>query len=75
MGPTQLAFRLCITRRIFLSGNYFVERDIVVGIATHYGLDVPTIEFWWECNFPRPSRLALGTTHIPIQWVPGHCCG
>ena len=45
-------------------------RDSSVGIATRYGLDGPGIESRWGREFPRPSRLVLGPTQPPIQWVP-----
>jgi hypothetical protein len=48
-----------------------VGRDRTVGIATRYGLDGPGIESRWGRDFPRPSRLALGPTQPPRQWVPG----
>jgi hypothetical protein len=43
-----------------------------VGIATGYGLDGPGIESRWEGgDFPHLSRLTLGLTQPPVQWVPG----
>jgi hypothetical protein len=39
------------------------------GIATCYGLDGPGIESRWGRDFLQPSRLALGPTQPPIQWV------
>jgi len=40
-------------------------------IATCYRLDSPGIKSRWGRDFPHPSRLALGPTQPPIQWVPG----
>jgi hypothetical protein len=46
-------------------------REIVVGIATRYGLDGPGIESRWGRDFSHQSRPALGPTQPRIQWVPG----
>jgi hypothetical protein len=43
----------------------------VVGVATGYGLDGPGVESRWGRNFPHLSRLALGHTQLPLQWVGG----
>jgi len=40
-------------------------------MVTCYGLDGPGIESWWGRDFPHLSRLALGPTQPPIEWVPG----
>jgi len=49
--------------------------DNSVGIATRYGLDGTGIESHWGRDFPHPSRLALGPTQSPIQWVAGFSWG
>jgi hypothetical protein len=46
-------------------------RDNSVGIATSYRLEGPGIHSRWGRDFPQPSRLALGATQPPIQWITG----
>jgi hypothetical protein len=38
-------------------------RDVSVGIATRYGLDVPGIESRKGRDFPHPQRPALGSSY------------
>jgi hypothetical protein len=40
--------------------------------ATRYGMNSPGIETRRGQVFPQPSRLTVGPTQPPIQWVPGH---
>ena len=44
--------------------------DSSVGIVTDYGLDGPGSNPGGDEIF-RASRLALGPTQPPVQWVPG----
>jgi hypothetical protein len=50
-------------------------RDSAVGIAISYGLHGPRIESRSGRDYPHPSRLALGTTRPPIQWMPSFFLG
>jgi hypothetical protein len=52
-----------------------IGRNSSAGIATRYGLDGPEIELRWGRNFPHPSRLVLGPTQPPRQWVLDHSRG
>jgi len=45
--------------------------DSVVGTATGYGLDSPGIESQSGWDFLDLSRLALGSTEPPVQWIEG----
>jgi len=44
--------------------------DSVVGIATRYGLDIPTTKSLCGQDFSHLSRPVLRPTQPPIQWVP-----
>jgi hypothetical protein len=47
-----------------------VGRDIVIGIATRYGLDGPGIESRWQRVYPHPSRPDLGPAN-PASYKMG----
>ena len=47
------------------------NRGTVVGVTTRYGLDGPGIELRWARDFLHLSRVALGPTQPPIQWLLG----
>lgn len=47
------------------------SQDIVVGKATHYGLDGPKIESHWGQDFQHPIRPAAGPIQPPLQWILG----
>jgi len=49
---------------------YVLGWDSLFSIATHYGLDSLGIESWWGRVFLNPSRLTLGPTQPPVQWLP-----
>jgi hypothetical protein len=50
----------------FVSLICVVGRDSVAGIATHYELEGPRIEFWWRRHFPVFSL--AGTTARACPW-------
>ena len=49
-----------------------MDRNIVAGGETRYGLDGLGIESRCRRECPHPSRPALGSTQPPKQWVPCH---
>jgi len=56
---------------LFTSALHLSEPGSVVGIAIGYVLDGPRIESRWGRDFLYLSRLALGPTQPPLQWVLG----
>ena len=62
--------------------NLKANRDSSVGIATHYGLDGPRIEFLWETILTapvqtgpvdHPASYTTGTGSLPGVKRPGRC--
>ena len=53
---------------IWWPSTFVLGRDIIVIIATRYGLDGPGIESWWGARFSAP---VLGPNQPPVKWVPG----
>jgi len=40
------------------------------GVAARDGLDGSGIESQWGRNYLHLSRLAIGSTQFPVQWIP-----
>jgi hypothetical protein len=59
--------------RIWFTMFHFKNRGLgsIVSVTTDYGLDGMRIESWWGWGFLQRSRLALGPTQPPVQWVLG----
>jgi hypothetical protein len=60
-----------IDRNISFRTSFSRGRDSSVAIGTGCGLDGPGNESRWKRDFSYTSRLALGHTQSPVQWVPG----
>jgi hypothetical protein len=60
ISVTVRSHYLCCLRFSDLMEIHYIGRYNVVGIATHYGLDCPGIEFRKRRDIPHPSRPALG---------------
>ena len=54
---------------IALYSFFAVDQDKVVGISTHYGLDILGIESWWGEGFSTPVQTDPGAH--PASSVPG----
>ena len=57
--------------RMDLQEFFEFKWEIVVYIATRYGLEGPGIDSQWERYSPHLSRPAPRPTQPPVQWVPG----
>jgi hypothetical protein len=51
------------------------SRPTISYTATRFGLDCRGIESRWRRDIPHSSGPALGSTHPPVYWVPGHYRG
>jgi hypothetical protein len=67
--PAKACHGLTFTVRI--APTFWYVASMVVGIVTLHGLDGPRIQSRWGRDFPHPSRLAVGPTLLPVQWIPG----
>ena len=70
LAPHSKHFRLRYKTSLLMLYMEIMIRDSSIGIVTCYGLVVPGIESWLCRDFLPSSRLALGPTLPPIQWVP-----
>jgi len=51
--------------------NFKAGRNSSVGVATRYSWTVRGSNACGGRYFLHPTRLALGPTHLSIQWIPG----
>jgi hypothetical protein len=57
--------------RMDLQEFFEFKWEIVVYIATRYGMEGPGIESRWGRDFPHVSILSPWPTQPPVQWVLG----
>jgi hypothetical protein len=70
-GPGFIGVCMLVVKRVWfhMLGPQLCGPGSSVGVATDYGLDGPGIESQWGRDFLHTSRLALGPTQPPVQWI------
>ena len=67
---THLPLQICSCIFTYLY-IFMLDRDSVVGIATHQALGSPGIEFWVDARFSAPVQTDPGTHSASYKWIPG----
>jgi hypothetical protein len=68
----KICMCVCVRACVRARACVCVDWDSIVGIAAVCGLEGLGTESRWKRDFLHQCRPALGSTHPPIKWVPGH---